>query len=39
MPSPGFYIVQGWVILFLGAPGALGIWELGSATQFLIQHP
>lgn len=35
----GFIGAPGWVILALGAPGAPGTWELGSATRFLIQHP
>lgn len=37
--SPGFTGAPGWMILFLGPPGVPGIWELGSASQFLIQHP
>ncbi|RLV82459.1 hypothetical protein DV515_00016628 [Chloebia gouldiae] len=34
----GFTGAPGWVVLFLGAPGAPGIWELGSAAQFLVQQ-
>lgn len=43
-PSQGWFCLRAQsrvlqVILALGAPGAPGTWELGSATRFLIQHP